>query len=246
MEGIPDVPAMTAISETDPRTLPDDVVVARVLGGDTAAFELLMRRYNQRVFRAARSVLRDDAEAEDVAQDAWVRAYGHLDQFAGRAGFGTWVARIAIHEALARGRRRARQRPLSEHDATLAAPTRPPDDAVGAGELVAALEAAIDELPAVFRTVFVLRDVEGLDTAETSACLDVPEATVKTRLHRARSLLRAALDARLDVSTHGVFAFAGERCDRTVAAVLARIAPAAAGTTPATATAESQPARRPD
>ncbi len=217
------MPPLTAADETDARLLPDHAVVTRVLAGAPESFEILMRRYNQRVFRAVRAVLRDDAEAEDVLQDAWVRAYSHLGQFAGRAGFATWLTRIAIHEALARKRRRARQLPLPEHAATLSSRTRPPEDEVGARQVAAVLEAAIDALPAPYRAVFVLRDVQDLDTEETAACLDVPAATVKTRLHRARALLRARLDATLEVAADGVFAFAGQRCDRAVAAVLGRI-----------------------
>jgi RNA polymerase sigma-70 factor (ECF subfamily) len=211
------------IDETDARALPARVLVARVLGGRLEAFEILMRRYNQRLFRAARAVLRDEGEAEDVVQDTWVRVYTHLHQFAGRASFATWVTRIAIHESLARARRRGRHVALDEHAATLSAATRPPDEAVGARQVAQTLEAAIDALPVPYRLVFMLRELEGLGTAETAAYLDVPEATVKTRLHRARGLLRTRLDATLGVSADGVFAFAGHRCDRVVAAVLARI-----------------------
>jgi len=180
------------------------------------------------VFRAARSVLRDDAETEDVVQDAWVRAYTHLRQFMGRASFATWVIRIAIHEALARRRYRSRHQSLDEHSALLPAHTRPPDQEVGARQVACVVEAAIDALPTRYRMAFVLRDVEGLSTAEAAECLDVPEATVKTRLHRARSLLRRELDTALDVSVDGVYAFGGQRCDRIVAAVLARIGAKAA------------------
>jgi len=211
------------IAETNAHAPTDDAVVARVLAGDTASFEVLMRRYNQRVFRAARAVLRDDSEAEDVAQDAWVRAYTHLRQFMGRASFATWLTRIAIHESLARRRYRVRHTPLDEHAAVLPARTRPPEQELGARQVAGALEAAIDGLPARYRTAFVLRELEGLSTSETAACLDVPEATVKTRLHRARGILRRHLDASLGVSYDGVYAFAGHRCDRIVAAVLARI-----------------------
>jgi RNA polymerase sigma-70 factor (ECF subfamily) len=213
------VQASTTTDPLDPAAQADDAVVARVLAGHVQEFETLMRRYNQRLFRAARAVLRDDAEAEDVVQDAWVRAYTHLRQFAGRASFATWVTRIAIHEAIARGRRRSQQVPLQEDPTT----TRTPDDELGAREMIAVMEAATDALPAAYRTVFVLRDLEGLSVADTASCLEVPEATVKTRLHRARALMRARLDATLDVSHHGVFAFAGHRCDRIVAAVMARI-----------------------
>jgi RNA polymerase sigma-70 factor, ECF subfamily len=217
--------AHTTSDHGDAHTATDADAVARVLAGFSDAFEVLMRRYNQRLFRAARAVLRDKAEAEDVVQDAWVRAYVNLRQFGGRSSFATWVTRIAIHEALARRRRRARHVPLGEHAATLAAPTRPPDEAAGARQLASALEAAIDALPAPFRMVFVLRDLEGLDTLETAANLQVPEATVKTRLHRARALLRSRLDATLGVAADGVYAFGGGRCDRVVAAVMARIRP---------------------
>ena len=183
----------------------------------------LVETHARLLFRVAHSVLRSSAEAEDVVQDAWVRAYTKLHQFDGRSSFATWVTRIAIHEAFARRKRRARQIPLGEHATTLPARTRPPDEAVGARQVADALETAIAALPTPYRMVFVLRDLEGLGTAETAACLDTPEATVKTRLHRARGLLRTQLDAKLDVSTDGVFAFAGHRCDRVVAAVLARI-----------------------
>jgi RNA polymerase sigma-70 factor (ECF subfamily) len=214
----------SAISpEADDAAATDEAVVARVLGGALASFEVLMRRYNQRVFRAARAILHDDAEAEDVAQDAWVRAYTHLSQFGGRASFATWLTRIAVHEAIARRRRRTRQVPLDDHAPSLVATTPQPDDAADGREIAAAIERAIDALPTPYRTTFVLRDVQGLDTAETAACLDVPEATVKTRLHRARSLLRRQLGAALDVAADGVFAFAGHRCDRMVATVMARI-----------------------
>jgi RNA polymerase sigma-70 factor, ECF subfamily len=220
---------LTSISDIDPGTPTDDDLVARVLAGAPETFEVLMRRHNQRLFRAARSVLRDEAEAEDVVQDAWVRAYTNLRQFGGRSSFATWLTRIALHEAFTRRRRRARLVPLGEHAASLPAVTRPPDEAVGARQVAQALEAAIDALPVPYRTVFVLRELQGLDTTETAMCLDVPEATVKTRLHRARGLLRTRLDATLDVATDGVYAFGGQRCDRIVATVMALIG---AGLTP--------------
>jgi len=211
------------IAETDAHAPADDAVIARVLAGDTGSFEVLMRRYNRRVYRAARAVLRDEGEAEDVVQDAWVRAYTHLRQFSGRASFATWLTRIAFHESLSRRRYRVRHLPLDEHAAALPAATRPPEQEVGARQVASALEAAIDELPARYRMAFVLRDLEGLGTAEAAACLEVPEATVKTRLHRARALLRSRLDGVLGVSADGVYAFGGQRCDRVVAAVMARI-----------------------
>jgi RNA polymerase sigma-70 factor, ECF subfamily len=212
------------IAETDTHAPTANTATPRVLYSDTGSFEVLMRRYNRRVIRAARAVLRDEGEAEDVVQDAWVRAYTHLRQFSGRASFATWLTRIAFHESLARRRYRVRHLPLDEHAAALPAATRPPEQEVGARQVASALEAAIDALPARYRMAFVLRDLEGLGTAETAACLEVPEATVKTRLHRARALLRSHLDAMLGVSADGVYAFGGRRCDRVVGAVMARIA----------------------
>ena len=215
--------ALIAGDEQRLGTPSDDAVVSRVLAGATEMFEILMRRYNQRLFRAARAVLHDESEAEDVVQEAWVRAFTHLHQFAGRAGLATWLTRIALHEAFARRRRRARHTSLPDSVASLPATTRRPEDEVGHHELAAALEAATDALPAPYRTVFVLREVEGLGVAETAACLDIPEATVKTRLHRARGLLRARLGTALDIAAGDAFSFAGHRCDRIVAAAMARI-----------------------
>ena len=214
---------MMQIAESAAHAPTDDAVIARVLAGDRGSFEVLMRRYNRRVYRAARAVVRDEGEAEDVVQDAWVRAYTHLRQFSGRSSFATWLTRIAFHESLARRRYRVRHLPLDEHAAALPASTRPPDQEVGAQQVASALESAMDALPVPYRMAFVLRDLEGLGTAETAACLEVPEATVKTRLHRARALLRSRLDAMLGVSADGVYAFGGRRCDRVVAAVIARI-----------------------
>ncbi len=208
--------------------LSDEEVVARVRRGETALFEIVMRRYNQRLYRAARAILRDDAEAEDVMQDAYVRAFTHLDQFAGRAAFGTWLTRIAVHEALARARRRGLFQPLGEESAdgddmitfrSAADVERQAADR----ELGRMLEAAIEALPDPFRAVFVLREIEEMSTAETAAALDLREETVKTRLHRARALLRRALYAGTREAAHEVFQFGFTRCDRVVAAVLGRI-----------------------
>src|SRR5262249_52497204 len=169
-----DVLPLMQIAEADSHAPTDDSVIARVLAGDAGSFEVLMRRYNRRVYRAARAVLRDEAEAEDVVQDAWVRAYTNLRQFRGRASFATWLTRIAFHESLARRRYRVRHLPLDEHAAALPAPTRPPEQEVGAHQVASALEAAIDALPVPYRMAFVLRDLEGLGTAATAACLEVP------------------------------------------------------------------------
>lgn len=216
--------------------IPDDEVVQRVRGGETALYEILMRRYNLRVYRVARTILRNDAEAEDVMQETYVRAYQHLDQFAGRAKFSTWLTKIAVYEALGRIRRRGRNEDLeslsetSLHTMTkVTAGTRNPERQTYDRELKMVLEAAIDALPAGYRSVFVLRAVEGLSVAETAACLDVGAETVKTRLHRARASLRKEIHRRAGIVAADVFPFHLSRCDRVVEAVFKRIACDAGG-----------------
>lgn len=181
-----------------------------------------MRRHNRKVFRALRALLNDDAEAEDAAQEAWVKAYAALDQFAGRASFATWVVRIAVHEALARRRRAGRFTEVAM--GTLPTPALGPEDEAHRAELRRLLAGAIDELPENHRAVFVLRAVEGLSTAETASALGLSEENVKIRLHRARHALRRAIDRRLGEELSHLYGFAGERCDRLTAAVMARIA----------------------
>jgi RNA polymerase sigma-70 factor, ECF subfamily len=209
--------------------LSDEEVVRRVKAGEGGLFELLMRRYNQRLYRVARSILRDEAEAEDVIQQAYVNAYMHLAQFADRAKFSTWLTRIAVHEALARLRRRGR---LTEIDAmsdrdnargVLTSHDLNPEQQAITGELRTALEASLDAIPEMYRTAFVLREVEGLSTSETAECLETSEDVVKTRLHRARALLRRELMARVGSGARSAFRFQALRCDRVVAAVLGRL-----------------------
>ena len=206
--------------------LPDEDVVRRVQHGEPALFEIVMRRYNQRLFRVARAIVRDDAEAEDVLQQAYVNAYTHLHQFAGEARFSTWLTRITTYEAFARLRRQGRFKETDAmgdgEDGMAALPARDPDPErqALAGELRRALEASLDALPAAYRSVFVLRDVEGLSTAEAAECLEVSEDVVKTRLYRARAMLREDLFERTGVSARSVFSFDGTRCDRIVGAVL--------------------------
>ena len=202
----------------------DEEIVGRVLAGETALFEALMRRYNQRVYRVVLSIAGNAGEAEDVTQDAWVRAFEHLDQFAGRARFSTWLTRIAVHEAMARLRRLGRHVPIEDSMETLRAPAPGPEQRTADHELRHVIEAALAVLPQVYRSVFMLREVEGLSTIETAACLDLNEETVKTRLHRARALLRNQITARIGMSAKEAFRFAGARCDRMVEAVMARIA----------------------
>lgn len=203
--------------------LDDEEVVARVRAGDTPSFELLMRRHNQRLYRVARSILRDEAEVEDVLQEAYTNAFTHLDQFQGRARFSTWLTRIAVHEALHRSKRKRRLTGSEEVVDEIESPEAGPEKGAFHGELREILEAAIDRVPEGYRTVFVLRDVEGFNTADTAACLSIPEETVKTRLHRARQQLRRELDQALGTDVKQAFGFGFERCDRLVEAVLRRL-----------------------
>jgi RNA polymerase sigma-70 factor (ECF subfamily) len=209
-----------------PQSLTDEQVVSRVLGGESALFELVMRRYNQRVYRAVRSIVQSNEEAEDVMQEAYVSAYTHLGDFAFRAQLSTWLVKIAVHEAFARKRRAQRFAPLDAadpEDRVMVSSTRNPEQRVSDHELGGILERAIDDLPEGFRTVFVLRAVEQLSVTETAEALGVPEDTVKTRLHRARGLLRTALIDRVGTALPSVFDFHQTRCDRVVGRVLERI-----------------------
>jgi RNA polymerase sigma-70 factor, ECF subfamily len=189
-----------------------------------------MRRHNQRLYRAARAILNDDAEAEDVMQETYVRAFAHLAQFRGAALLSTWLTRIAAHEAFARVRQRRRLAALPPDDKDvetllLADRSKPadPEREANNAELRGLLERAIDELPETYRTVFVLREVEGLSTATTAECLGVSEEVVKTRLSRARARLRDGLYERAGAAAGSAFTFGAERCDRVVAAVLSRL-----------------------
>lgn len=217
--------------------LTDDEVIQRVRAGDRDLFEVLMRRYNQRVYRIARSILRDDAEAEELAQEAWVRAYEHLDRFEGRSAFSTWLVRILLHEGWARARRGRRFEELPESaregEMKIAVNESGPEGEAFEKEIRILLEAAIESLPDAQRTVFMMREVEQLSTTETAECLDVSEEVVKTRLHRARASLRRELLARTDGQARTAFPFLGARCDRAVARVFDRINSRAASPNPA-------------
>src|SRR5687768_8328588 len=210
-------------------SLSDEEVVARVIGGETALFEILMRRHNERVYRAARAILRNDSEAEDVMQQAYVNAYSHLRQFDNRSKFSTWLTRIAIHEALARLRRRGRylnmndDSPFTAQAAAPMASTPDPERQAFAHELGVLIESAIDRLPDGAREVFVLRQIEGMSTEEVAVTLDVSEAVIKTRLSRARATLRRDLYKHAGIAESNAFRFLRPRCDRVVAAVLERL-----------------------
>jgi RNA polymerase sigma-70 factor (ECF subfamily) len=206
-------------------SLLDAEVVERVLAGDTALFEILMRRYNQRLFRVARGILADDHEAEEVVQEAWVRAFQALEGFRGEAPVATWLTRIAVHEALARTRRRRRLVPVGDGGGPPDLPDRSagPDREAENRELQGALREALEALPDPLRAVFVLREVEGLSSQETADALEISAENARVRLHRAKAALRRDLDERIGRETRRLYLFAGHRCDRVVAAVFDRL-----------------------
>jgi RNA polymerase sigma-70 factor, ECF subfamily len=210
-----------ATMQTSP--LSDEEVIARVRDGDTGLYEIIMRRYNQRLFRIARTMLRDADEAQDVMQEAYVRAYTALDQFAGRAKFSTWLTKIAIHEALSRlQKRRQTDQGSREHqeDDQIMERVRSqdldPEQQALKNEATLLLEQAVDALPVLYRSVFVLRSIENMTTAETASCLDLTEEAVKVRLLRARRMLQRELYARAGTVANNAFQFLGARCDRMV------------------------------
>lgn len=208
--------------------LSDEQVVTRVLAGQTALFEVLMRRHNERIYRTARAILRDEHEAEDVMQQAYVNAYSHLRQFDGRSAFSTWLTRIAVHEALARARRRGRYTTIdADGPSPIEIPamdtTPNPERLAISSELGALVESAVDRLPDGTREVFMLRQVEGMSTEEVAEALNVSEAVVKTRLSRARSAIRRELFEHAGLAASDTFRFLRPRCDRVVSVVLSRL-----------------------
>jgi RNA polymerase sigma-70 factor (ECF subfamily) len=218
---VPSVPTAEGLADA---AIPDAEVVGRVLAGDSALFELVMRRYNRLLFRLARGIVRDDDEARDVVQAAYVRAYYHLAQFRGPAGFKAWLARITVNEALGRVRRAPPPVPGDPHVSTLPDLAEDEPERAAAGrDLLRILQSAIDRLPGDFRQVFMLRGVEQLSVAETAELLDLNPATVKTRFHRARRMLQQALQSQLDDVVRDTFPLGGLRCDAIVDSVLARI-----------------------
>lgn len=208
----------------------DEAIVERIIKGEVELFEIIMRRHNQRLYRACVAILRDDSQAEDVVQDAYVRAYQHLDQFAGRARFSTWLTRIAVHEALGRVRSRRRfeeldAMPEDAKQAHVASSAPNPEQEFSGRELRHLLERSVQQLPETYRLVFMLREIEESSTHEVAEILEISEESVKTRLHRARALLRKSLFRRLGAHRQETFAFPAIRCDRVVAHVFARIRP---------------------
>jgi RNA polymerase sigma-70 factor (ECF subfamily) len=224
---------LTQVQQAHPDTLTDEHLVHLARGRDEAAVRVITKRYNRRLFRIARSILRNDAEAEDVVQETYVLAFTGLDMFRGDAAFGTWITRIAMNEALGRLRRRRptvdwetyganRQQAEIIHFSALMA-GGDPEQSMAQSEIRAVLERAIDALPDAFRAVFVARIVEGMSVEETADLFGLQPQTVKTRLHRARRLLRGELDKHLGPALTSTFPFDGLRCDRMTEAVVGRI-----------------------
>jgi RNA polymerase sigma factor (sigma-70 family) len=207
-------------------------LVDRVAAGDRSAFELLMRRHNRRLYRLARATLRDEAEAQDAMQEAYLCAYRTIAQFRGDAALSTWLSRLVLNECLGRLRRSARRQnviPMVSSntdvntDTMIADTAELPDGAVERVQMRAVLERKVDELPESFRVVFVLRSVEELSVEETAQCLDIPEATVRSRHFRAKSLLRESLARELDLAERDLFEFGGSHCDAIILNVFARL-----------------------
>jgi len=201
---------------------------------DARAFEEIMRKHNRMLFRTARAILRDDAEAEDALQEAYVQAFRSMDTFRAESKLSTWLARIVANEALMRLRKHARRAEIVPIEPSASAAMEQvtdtnmdnaPDSSAERKQMRGLLEAQIDALPDLYRTVFMLRAVEELSVEETAAVLDLPPATIRTRFFRARSLLREALAQKMDMASEDAFSFAGARCDRIVANVLARLNP---------------------
>lgn len=231
---------LQAALETAHESMPDIEIAGRIAAGDQDAFHLLMRRYNQKLYRTARSILKDDAEAEDAVQESYLLAYRAMAGFRGDAKLSTWLVRIVVNEAIARSRRRIRSAEVIRLDSDRNGDTRPaeleaeresmqgdaaeqPEARASRAEIRLLLEKKIDGLPDMFRAVFVLRAVEEMSAEETAAALGIPDATVRSRYFRAKGLLREALAREVDLALDDAFSFDGARCDRIVESVLLRI-----------------------
>ena len=226
---------MTQTERFDSCSVASDIdLVKQISEGDVKSFELIMRRYNRRLYRIARGVLRNDTDAEDAVQDAYIHAYENLAQFQGKGPLSAWLAKITVNEALVRlrGAEVASNRisfddPDQTEEANFMAdlisslPT--PEQNVARGEARRLLESAIDALPDAYRTVFIFRGVEEMTVAETANCLDIEPATVKTRYHRARKILQQQLAGLVDSTAGEIFSFDGLRCDRIVSGVFLRL-----------------------
>lgn len=212
----------------------DDMELARrALNRDPNAFRIIMKANNQRLYRIARGIVRDDGEAEDIVQEAYVRAFAHLQGFRGESTLATWLSRIVIHEALGRLREGKRAANLAKATSLgaeaqiipfpLNAHCDDPERAMSQRQILQLVERATDALPDAFRTVFIARVIEGLSVEETADLLGLRPETVKTRLHRARALVRKRLDAQIGPVLLDAFPFAGRRCERLTAATMKRL-----------------------
>jgi RNA polymerase sigma-70 factor (ECF subfamily) len=224
---------------SDDSATTDAVIAERIAAGDKDALRALIRKYNQRLYRTARAILADDAEAEDAVQEAYLTAYRSMGGFRGEARLSTWLIRIVANEAITRQRKRARRaavipldagsaESISARDLVESPSHEEPEQQAMRAESRRVLEAKIDALPEAYRAVFMLRAVEEMSVEETAVALDIPQATVRTRYFRARSLLRESISREFDMATENAFAFAGARCDRMLANVLEGVAREAA------------------
>ncbi|TIN30412.1 MAG: RNA polymerase sigma factor [Mesorhizobium sp.] len=220
---------MPVVLTAVPSAASDDMqLVRRALARDGDAFRTIIKTHNQRLYRIARGVVRNDSEAEDIVQEAYVRAFAHLDAFRGDSSLATWLSRIVINEALGRLRKRRRTVALPENPQAeiIRFPLNPSDDperTMAQRQILHLVEQATDSLPDVYRTVFVARVIEGLSIEETADLLGVRPQTIKTRLHRARALVRKALDDQIGPVLLDAFPFAGRRCERLTSAVMRRL-----------------------
>jgi RNA polymerase sigma-70 factor (ECF subfamily) len=217
---------MSAAPALAPQALTDEEAVRRVVGGELDLFEVLMHRHNPRLYRALRSVVRDEAQIEELMQETYVRAYAALSEFRGRSQFSTWLIRIGLNEV---GKRARRARVVTEtnDDAALMEVEAPmssdPEQSTSDRQLASLLERAVDALPEGYRTVFMLRQVDGLSIAETAEALGLSEEAVKSRALRANVRLRNQLDAWLEGASKEAFAFHAPRCNRVVEVVMSRL-----------------------
>lgn len=227
----PMLPSSPEIAEPD---LPDVELAHRIVAGDHKSFEVLMRRFNRPLYRTARSIVKDDTDAEDVVQEAYLLAYRNMHAFRGDARLLTWLTRIVVNQSIAQSRKKNRQAEVIALDggATWKEAAEmnnddlsrdQPESSAARAEARRLIERKIDQLPEAFRTVFVLRSLEEISVEETAVCLGIPEATVRTRYFRAKALLRESLSREIDFALEDAFAFAGDRCDRIVAGVLRQL-----------------------
>jgi RNA polymerase sigma-70 factor (ECF subfamily) len=230
------VPVSTEVPKFVTSDLADGEFARRIAAGDELAFEALMRKHNRALYRVARAILRDEAEAEDALQLAYLHAYQAIGSYRGESRLSTWLTRIVVNESLMRARKRRRESMVIPLESTadqpdvttmenIESPGELPESAAMRSQMRGLIERRIDALPEIFRTVFILRGLEELSVEETASSLDIPEATVRTRFFRARALLRETLARDIDTATTDAFAFDGARCDRIVHAVLCRIHP---------------------